>query len=75
MCNLYSMTRNVEAIRPLFRISHNRAVQLDPLPAIFPGNFAPIVREVEGERELMTMPWGFRSAAAPARTATGDEHA
>jgi hypothetical protein len=43
MCNLYSMTRNREAILRLFRISHNRAVAVDPLPAIFPGYQAPVV--------------------------------
>lgn len=59
MCNLYSMTRNVEAVRGLFRVSHNRATAVAPLPAIFPGHLAPIVRETEGERELVTMPWGF----------------
>jgi putative SOS response-associated peptidase YedK len=59
MCNLYSMTRNVEAIRRLFGISHNRAVAVEPLPAIFPGHVAPIVRETDGERELVTMSWGF----------------
>jgi len=37
MCNLYSMTRNREAILRLFRISDNRAVAVDPLSAIFPG--------------------------------------
>ena len=60
MCNLYSMTRNREAILRLFRISHNRAVAVDPLPAIFPGYQAPVVVEsVDGGRELITMNWGF----------------
>ena len=40
MCNLYSMTRNVDAIRTLFRVPHNRAVMFNPLPAIFPGHAA-----------------------------------
>lgn len=53
------MTRNVEAIRRLFGISHNRATSVEPLPAIFPGHVAPIVREADGARELVTMAWGF----------------
>ncbi|MFA5957810.1 SOS response-associated peptidase [Hyphomicrobium sp.] len=60
MCNLYSQTRNVEAIRRLFRVPHNRATLLDPRPAIFPGYEAPIVsRADDGERELVSMSWGF----------------
>jgi hypothetical protein len=54
MCSLYSQTRNVEAIRRLFRISDNRASRLDPQPAIFPGWTAPVIRKAEdGERELL----------------------
>jgi putative SOS response-associated peptidase YedK len=60
MCNLYSMTRVPEAVRRLFRVSHNRAANFDPQPAIFPGYSAPIIRRaVDGERELVTMSWGF----------------
>ena len=60
MCNLYSQTRNVEAIRRLFRISDNRASRIDPQPAIFPGWTAPVIRKAEdGERELLPMSWGF----------------
>lgn len=60
MCNLYSQTRNVEAIRRLFAVSHNRATSIDPQPAIFPGWNGSVIRNAEdGERELVTMSWGF----------------
>ena len=60
MCNLYSQTRNVDAIRRLFRVAHNRSVQIDPQDAIFPRHSAPVVRRAEdGEHELITMSWGF----------------
>ena len=60
MCNLYSMTRNREAILRLFRISPNRAAAFAPLDAIFPGHLAPVIRQAnDGERELVTMSWGF----------------
>jgi len=60
MCNLYSCTRNHEAIRRLFGVSHNRAAAFDPLPAIFPGYQAPVVRQAaDGERELVMLNWGF----------------
>jgi len=60
MCNLYSQTRNVEAIRRLFNVSHNRATSIEPQPAIFPGWNGSVIRKAEdGERELVTMSWGF----------------
>jgi putative SOS response-associated peptidase YedK len=60
MCNLYSLTRNREAILGLFRVSHNRATAFQPLSAIFPGHLAPVVRSAEdSERELAMLSWGF----------------
>jgi putative SOS response-associated peptidase YedK len=60
MCNLYSMTRATQAIGDLFRVPRNRLMQFDPLPAIFPGHAAPVVRRAEdGEREMASMSWGF----------------
>jgi putative SOS response-associated peptidase YedK len=60
MCNLYSMTRAREAVLRLFRVSDNRAEQLDLLPAIFPARMAPVVRQAaDGERELVNLSWGF----------------
>jgi hypothetical protein len=60
MCNLYSQTRNVEAVRRLFRVSSNRAASVEPRDAIFPEHTAPVVRKAEdGERELVELSWGF----------------
>lgn len=71
MCNLYSMTANRDAILRLFRVSQNRATQVKPLNAIFPGYQAPIVRKAaDGERELVMMTWGFillQAGKAPRR--------
>lgn len=71
MCNLYSQTRNVEAIRRLFRVSSNRAPDLAPLPAIFPGWTAPVIRRADdGDREVQMMSWGFvlpQAGKAPRR--------
>lgn len=71
MCNLYSMTRNREAILRLFRISDNRAPAITPQPAIFPAYTAPVVRRADdGERELVPMSWGFvllQTGKAPRR--------
>jgi putative SOS response-associated peptidase YedK len=71
MCNLYSLTRNREAILRLFRISDNRAPTIDPQLAIFPAYNAPVIRQAsDGERELSIMSWGFvllQTGKAPRR--------
>ncbi len=61
MCNLYSITTNVEAIRNLFGVTvvDASAGNFPLLPAIFPAYGAPVVRQVDGERELSMMHWGF----------------
>jgi putative SOS response-associated peptidase YedK len=62
VCNLYSMTRNQDAIRRLFRVAHDRTGNLPPLPGIFPDYEAPIVRWGEdGGRELVKARWGMPS--------------
>lgn len=60
MCNLYSMTKARDAVARLFRVPHNRVQAGSPLPAIFPGRMAPVVRATaDGERELVDLSWGF----------------
>lgn len=61
MCNLYSITTNVEAIRRLFAVDWmgSSVGNLPAQPSIFPGNNAPVVRQVDGKRELSMMHWGF----------------
>jgi len=44
MCNLYSMTASREAIRQFARALIDRTANQPPLPAIFPGQLAPVVR-------------------------------
>jgi hypothetical protein len=66
MCNLYSMTRNREAILRLFRVAHNRAGSYVTQSAIFPGYQAPVVRKAaDGEREFVVLNWGFVLLAVP----------
>lgn len=60
MCNLYSLNKKRDAVARFFRVSHNRSVAIEPLPAIFPRHVAPVMRLAEdGEREIVTMSWGF----------------
>lgn len=44
MCNLYSMTKNVDAIRRLFGALNSRVGNLLSMPGIFPDYPAPIIR-------------------------------
>lgn len=63
MCNLYSMTKNQDAIRRLFRVDRDLTGNLPPLPGIFPDYAAPIVRATEdGQRESVMARWGMPSS-------------
>jgi len=61
MCNLYSQTTNVEAMRRLFKVGKidSSAANLPSQPSIFPAYDGPIIRLHEGERKLSMMHWGF----------------
>jgi putative SOS response-associated peptidase YedK len=59
VCNLYSSHTTQAAMRRAFEVSRDSAGNVPPLPAIFPDQMAPVVRTVDGERELIQMRWGF----------------
>jgi putative SOS response-associated peptidase YedK len=59
MCNHYSMTRNQEATRRLFKISKGSAGNLPTFLAIFPDTEAPVIRQAGDGCELRTMRWGM----------------
>lgn len=62
MCNLYSMTRARDAVKALFRADLDRTGNQPPLPAIFPDQLAPVVRQnTQGGRVIENMRWGFPS--------------
>jgi putative SOS response-associated peptidase YedK len=72
MCNLYSMTRNVDAIRRLFGVDAGRdhTGNLPSMPGIFPDYPAPIVRNGNGGRELVLARWGMPSSQRALMDAT-----
>jgi putative SOS response-associated peptidase YedK len=72
MCNLYSMTKNVDAIRHLFGVDALRdfAGNLPTMPGIFPDYPAPIVRNGDGGRELAYARWGMPSSPKALMDAT-----
>jgi len=62
MCNLYSMTRNQDAIRRLFAFKKDSTGNLPLMPGIFPDYPAPIVRNNDGATELTLARWGMPSS-------------
>jgi putative SOS response-associated peptidase YedK len=72
MCNLYSMTKNVDAIRRLFGVdlSQDHTGNLPSMPGIFPDYPAPIVRNGDGGRELVLARWGMPSSQKALMDAT-----
>lgn len=62
MCNLYSMTRNVDAIRRLFKVARSEVGNLPSMPGIFPDYPAPIVRGNDDTREVTMARWGMPSS-------------
>ncbi|MCA6121206.1 SOS response-associated peptidase family protein [Bradyrhizobium sp. WSM 1704] len=63
MCNLYSMTKNVDAIRRLFGALNSSVGNLPSMPGIFPDYPAPIVRNVPDGREVAMARWGMPSSS------------
>jgi putative SOS response-associated peptidase YedK len=78
VCNLYSVRTSRKTMMAAFRLTDNRMASWEPLPAIFPGHMAPIIRRGEdNERELVLRSWGFillQQGKAPRRvTNTRDD--
>jgi hypothetical protein len=68
MCNLYSELKGQDAMRRVFRVEHDFAGNLSPLPAGFPDMMAPIVRVGgDGGRELEMMRCRVRRRSPAAR--------
>ncbi|WP_027527078.1 SOS response-associated peptidase [Bradyrhizobium sp. Ec3.3] len=70
MCNLYSMTKNVDAIRRLFNALNSRVGNLPSMPGIFPDYPAPIVRNAPDRREIVIARWGMPSSQRALMDAT-----
>ena len=71
MCNLYSITTAVEAMRNLFEVSAERdhLGNAEPLDAVWPKYPALVVRLAQdGEREMLPMSWGFLTAKTSKKT-------
>jgi putative SOS response-associated peptidase YedK len=62
MCNLYSLTKGVDALRQLFGAINSQVGNLPSLPGIYPDTPAPVVREAVGGREIAWARWGMPSS-------------
>jgi putative SOS response-associated peptidase YedK len=70
VCNLYSLTTNVEAIRRLFKALNSRVGNLPSMPGIFPDYPAPIARNSPVGREIVMARWGMPSSQQALMEAT-----
>lgn len=71
MCNLYSNTTAVEAMRQLFDVKPGRDIlgNAEPISAVYPKYDAPVLRlDQDGERELVNLSWGFRTTKKSKKT-------
>lgn len=59
MCNLYSLVKDQAAMLQVFEAVVDRTGNLPSLPAIFPDQMAPVVRNALEGRELAMLRWGF----------------
>ncbi|TPW26343.1 SOS response-associated peptidase [Martelella alba] len=61
MCNLYNNTTTHEAVRQLFKPTADLTNRADFSEDYYPDRPAPIVRNINGERELTFATWGMPS--------------
>ena len=61
MCNLYNVSTNQDAIRALTK-ALDRLGNMPPSLDVYPDYPAPIVRNNDGERELVMVRWGMPSS-------------
>lgn len=66
MCNLYSHTRAVDAMRQVFAPDALEvgATNLAPQPAIYPDQRAPVITRGHGKLHLQTARWGLPTPAS-----------
>jgi putative SOS response-associated peptidase YedK len=69
MCNLYSITTNQAAIAALFRVINRYVGNLPPVPGVFPDYPAPVLRNDQGEREMVMIALGHAATAEVRRGA------
>lgn len=59
MCNLYNITTNQQGIRDFVSSTHDVLGNLEPSIDAYPDRPAPVVRNIDGRRELARLTWGM----------------
>lgn len=72
VCNLYSITKGQAAIIAIARAMISAVGNLPPLPAVFPDQFSPVVRNTAAGRELAMLRWGMPSPPFALRNRSTD---
>lgn len=63
MCNLYNITSTQDAIRGLAKLFDDIAGNLEPSLDVYPGRNGPVVRKVDGRRQLAMLNWGMPTSS------------
>jgi putative SOS response-associated peptidase YedK len=58
MCTLYRLSRMYAEVARTFRATVGTLPNA-PIPDVYPDRTAPVVRQRDGGREVITMRWGF----------------
>ena len=62
MCNLYNVTTNQQAIRQFVSITHDIIGNMEPSFDVWPDRMGPVVRNIDGGRQLAMVRWGMPSS-------------
>lgn len=62
MCNLYNVTTNQQAIRQFVSITHDIIGNMEPSIDVWPDRMGPVVRNIDGGRQLAMVRWGMPSS-------------
>ena len=69
---MYALTKGQAAIREIAEVMEDSTGNLPSLPAIFPDQSAPVVRQGDDGRELAMMRWGMPSPSFALKTRKTD---
>lgn len=61
MCNLYNISTTQDMILAVTRAMRGNIGNLEPSLDVYPDRPAPVVRNINGERELASLTWGMPS--------------
>lgn len=63
MCNLYNISSSQDELRGLTKVLDDIAGNIPPSLDVYPGRNGPVVRTIEGRRQLAMLNWGMPTAS------------